>query len=93
MERTIENCLVTIREWAGQKARSGLEPPWAWYQYMKLIEAVDLIRGGRGRVRPVTASSQESARPPADDPKAQAPESPSSSERDPDDDAGPPLPM
>ena len=58
MERNIDSCLTLIRDWAGEKARSGREPPWAWYQYMKLVEAVDSIRQGRGRVRRVEEGSQ-----------------------------------
>lgn len=93
MERTIDNCLLTIRDWAGKKARSGQEPPWAWYQYMKLIEAVDFIRQGRASVRRVGASSQESAPPPADGPKELVPARRSDISPDRDDDSNPPLPM
>lgn len=38
--------LERIREWANTKLQSGQEPPWAWYQYMKLRETVDAILGG-----------------------------------------------
>jgi hypothetical protein len=38
--------LNRIREWAHQKISSGSEPPWAWYQYMKLREALDAILDG-----------------------------------------------
>jgi hypothetical protein len=93
MERTIEQCLLTIREWAGQKARSGREPPWAWYQYMKLIEAVDFIRQGRGSVKRVEAAPQESAPPPVDGPKERARAAESDISRDQDGGAHPPLPM
>jgi hypothetical protein len=93
MERTIDNCLLTIRDWAGNKARSGQEPPWAWYQYMKLIEAVDFIRQGRASVRRVGANSQESAPPPADDPTGQARALRSDTSPNQDDDSSPPLPM
>jgi hypothetical protein len=38
--------LIRIREWAHNKIDAGSEPPWAWYQYMKLIETVDAILEG-----------------------------------------------
>jgi hypothetical protein len=38
--------LERVRKWADAKIQGGSEPPWAWYQYMKLIETVDaLLRG------------------------------------------------
>jgi hypothetical protein len=38
--------LRQVRDWAQTKAHSGQEPPWAWYQYMKLIETCDAILSG-----------------------------------------------
>jgi hypothetical protein len=38
--------LQEVRQWAKDKIASGSEPPWAWYQYMKLIETLDAILGG-----------------------------------------------
>jgi hypothetical protein len=35
--------LEEIRNWAKAKIADGQEPPWAWFQYMKLIETVDAI--------------------------------------------------
>jgi hypothetical protein len=35
--------LNDVRQWAKDKLASGQEPPWAWYQYMKLIETADAI--------------------------------------------------
>lgn len=35
--------LKKVREWAQSKIDAGQEPPWAWYQYMKLIETTDAI--------------------------------------------------
>ena len=29
--------LQEMRDWAQGKIDNGTEPPWAWYQYMKLI--------------------------------------------------------
>jgi hypothetical protein len=37
--------LEEVRAWAKDKIASGDEPPWAWYQYMKLIETIDAILG------------------------------------------------
>jgi hypothetical protein len=38
--------LSRVREWAQGKIQAGSEPPWAWYQYMKLIESIDTILEG-----------------------------------------------
>jgi hypothetical protein len=37
--------LQRLRNWAEAKIAAGQEPPWAWYQFMKLREAVDAIIG------------------------------------------------
>ena len=42
--------LQATREWAQGKIKAGQEPPWAWYQYMKLIETLDAIIAGMGAV-------------------------------------------
>jgi hypothetical protein len=44
--------LKEVRDWAKAKIASGAEPPWAWYQYMKLIETVGAILGGQESVNP-----------------------------------------
>lgn len=54
MDKEIE----AVREWAKNKIASGAEPPWAWYQYMKLLEALDAILAGQSCV--TTANSQQS---------------------------------
>ena len=36
-----------MRKWADDKIATGAEPPWAWYQYMKLRETLDAIIAGR----------------------------------------------
>ena len=61
MERRIDRCLALCRDWAEGRVASGNEPPWAWYQYMKLIETVAAIQTGR---RAVSAESP-GVRPPA----------------------------
>lgn len=38
--------LEQIRKWAQGKLDTGQEPPWAWYQYMKLRETLDAILAG-----------------------------------------------
>jgi len=40
------NELKRVQGWAKEKIQGGSEPPWAWYQYMKLIETVDAIFDG-----------------------------------------------
>jgi hypothetical protein len=52
--------LQRLKQWAEERIQGGTEPPWAWYNYMKLIEAsngiiesldctttVDLQRGAK----------------------------------------------
>ncbi len=51
--------LTRVREWADAKLATGEEPPWAWYQYMKLREALDGVIAGMDAVSP-TASLQQS---------------------------------
>lgn len=38
--------LERMRSWADAKIATGEEPPWAWYQYMKLRETLDAIIAG-----------------------------------------------
>ena len=49
--------LERVREWTIQKLSAGEEPPWAWYQYMKLRETLDAILAGMDAVTPQTESS------------------------------------
>ncbi len=35
--------LRKVRDWAKARIDAGSEPPWAWFQYMKLIETLDAI--------------------------------------------------
>jgi hypothetical protein len=51
--------LERVRQWARDKIQSGDEPPWAWYQYMKLIETCDAILAGMDAT--TTESSPRSA--------------------------------
>jgi hypothetical protein len=52
--------LERVRDWAVAKITTGEEPPWAWYQYMKLREALDAILGGMDATQS-TVDSQGSA--------------------------------
>lgn len=52
--------LNDVRQFAKEKIATGAEPPWAWYQYMKLIEASEAILAGMGVT---TESSPQSERP------------------------------
>ena len=42
----MRNQLEEIRTWAKDKLAAGAEPPWSFYQHMKLVEAVDEILKG-----------------------------------------------
>ena len=46
----MEKQLKEVRDWAQDKIDSHQEPPWAWYQYMKLIETCDAILAGNAVV-------------------------------------------
>jgi hypothetical protein len=47
--------LERIRGWANDKLATGEEPPWAWYQYMKLRETLDAILDGMSASATLTA--------------------------------------
>lgn len=51
--------LERVREWALQRLAAGSEPPWSWYQLMKLREAIDALLEGMAVTQPM-AGSQES---------------------------------
>lgn len=46
--------LRKARDWANEKIATGSQPPWAWYQYMKLRETLDAILEGRKSTSPIT---------------------------------------
>ena len=50
--------LQKVRDWADAKLAAGAEPPWAWFQYMKLRETLDQILSGQDAT--TTESSQQS---------------------------------
>lgn len=43
IDETAARQLSDVRQWAKEKIDAGHEPPWAWFQYMKLIETADAI--------------------------------------------------
>jgi hypothetical protein len=58
--------LERLRSWAREKIQAGEEPPWAWYQYMKLVETVDAIVESQQSVvvvNPTDHSPQSEQRP------------------------------
>jgi len=55
--------LMRVREWADSKLATGDEPPWAWYRYMQLREALDAILQGASATRPMESSPQPVKRP------------------------------
>jgi hypothetical protein len=53
--------LERVREWALQKRATGAEPPWPWYQFMKLRETLDAILARMDAVTPQTKNSPQEA--------------------------------
>lgn len=49
--------LERVREWTDAKLATGEEPPWAWYQYMKLRETLDAILAGMDATMPLPEDS------------------------------------
>ena len=49
MTDSIDQDLKKVRDWAQEKIK-GNEPPWVWYQCMKLIETVSTILDGMAAV-------------------------------------------
>ena len=54
--------LQKVRDWANEKIAAGQEPPWAWYQYMKLRETLDAILAGMAATRSMDHSQQSERR-------------------------------
>lgn len=51
--------LQRLRDWADGKIATGAEPPWSWYQYMKLRETLDAILAGMAATRTVDLLQSE----------------------------------
>jgi len=54
--------LERIRAWAKEKLQGGNEPPWSWYQYMKLVETVDAILAGMAATVTMDSSQRSDER-------------------------------
>jgi hypothetical protein len=61
--------LERVRQWADAKLATGEEPPWAWYQYMKLRETLDAILAGFDAVMPLPEDSPQPAERSASGPR------------------------
>ena len=72
------NDLERCRDWAIAKVTTGNEPPWSWYQHMKLREALDAILSGMDVTQP-TEGLQESEPLPENGPRPTAGASPKGS--------------
>ncbi len=44
--QTIEEKIEDVLFWAKETLRECEEPPWLWYQYMKLKEALEALQSG-----------------------------------------------
>lgn len=51
--------LRSVLNWTKEKLATGAEPPWAWYQYMKLREALEAILSGMEATTLQTESSPQ----------------------------------
>jgi len=51
--------LRRLNLWANQKIQRGEEPPWAWYQYMKLRETIDGILKGMAATSRVNSQGSD----------------------------------
>ncbi len=52
--------LQAVKDWAKAKIATRQEPPWAWYQYMKLCETIDAILSAQDATITQTENSQQS---------------------------------
>ena len=53
--------LERVKDWAIDRLSTGNEPPWTWYQLMKLREASEALLAGMEATQP-TADSRQSER-------------------------------
>ena len=51
--------LQRVLDWANEKLATGAEPPWAWFQYMKLRETLETIIASSSSATLQTESSQQ----------------------------------
>lgn len=52
-----------LLKWAQEKTHDDGQPPWAWYQYMKLVETVESILKGMDSISPKVNSQQSVSHP------------------------------
>ena len=38
-----QKAINEVRDWAQYVIDGGQEPPWAWYEYMKLLDAIQAL--------------------------------------------------
>lgn len=55
--------LIKVRDWAKNKLQGDSEPPWTWYQYMKLVETCDALLKGMDVANPTVSLQQSEGRP------------------------------
>lgn len=58
-----ESELQGVLDWTKEKLATGEEPPWAWFQYMKLQENLEAIINSINSSKLQMASSQQSEKP------------------------------
>jgi hypothetical protein len=55
--------LLHVREWAIERLTTGNEPPWSWYQLMKLREASEALIAGMEATQPMADLREPASRP------------------------------
>jgi hypothetical protein len=51
--------LERVRDWTQEQLTTGDQPPWAWFQYMKLRETLDAILAGMDATVPLDELTKE----------------------------------
>src|SRR5271170_2199068 len=54
--------LERVRQWADEKLTTEGEPPWSWYRYMQLKDAIGALIQGMDVTQPMEVSPQSAAR-------------------------------
>jgi len=54
--------LEKVRDWANERLAKGEEPPWGWFQLMKLREVLDQMLAGMNATRTVNSLEREQQR-------------------------------
>lgn len=58
----MRDLLVQVQEMAKEKVDEGQEPPWSWYQYMKLIETTEAILASMESVKTESSLPEDEPR-------------------------------